>query len=132
MARMTLLAITVAVIASTNATTIVLARAQTPAPSPPAGAQQPPAPASKPAHTTARARVARPTGEQIRAARADCRAEADAKGLIGGARAQLLRTCIAAKVPAFVKRNECRKRGKAKGLAQSGLRAFIRQCVSRS
>jgi hypothetical protein len=52
--------------------------------------------------------------------------------LVGGARAQLLRSCFAAKVPAFVRRNECRKQGKAKGFAQAGLRSFVRQCATRN
>jgi hypothetical protein len=132
MARMTLLAITVAVIASMSATIFGLAMAQTPAQPPPATAQQP-SPAAPPvAHPTARSRLPRPSGEQVRTARAECRAEANAKGLRGNDRAQLLRSCFAAKVPAFVRRNECRKQGKAKGLGQAGLRAFIRQCASKS
>ncbi|MBV8747348.1 MAG: hypothetical protein JO134_20145 [Xanthobacteraceae bacterium] len=126
---MTLLATTFALSALTSATIFSLAMAQTQAPSPPASAQQQPAP---PVHTTARARLSRPSGDQVRAARAECRAEANAKGLVGGARAQLLRSCFAAKVPSFVRRNECRKQGKAKGLAQAGLRSFVRQCVNRS
>ena len=129
MGRMTLLATTFALIASTSATLFGLAMAQAQAPSPPASAQQQSAP---PLHTTARARLSRPSGDQVRAARAECRAEANAKGLVGGARAQLLRSCFAGKVPAFVRRNECRKQGKAKGLAQAGLRSFVRQCLSRS
>ena len=130
MGRTTLLATAFALIASASATMFDLAVAQTPAPSPPAGAQQQSAPPV--AHTTARARLSRPSGDQVRAARAECRAEANAKGLVGGARAQLLRSCFAAKVPAFVRRNECRKQGKAKGFAQAGLRSFVRQCVSRN
>jgi hypothetical protein len=126
---MTLLATTVALIALTSATLFSLATAEAQAPSPPASAQQQSAP---PVHTTARARLSRPSGDQVRAARAECRAEANAKGLVGGARAQLLRSCFASKVPAFVRRNECRKQGKAKGLAQGGLRSFVRQCVNRS
>jgi hypothetical protein len=129
MGRMTVLATTFVLIASTSATLFGLAVAQAQAPSPPASAQQQSAP---PVHTTARARLSRPSGDQVRAARAECRAEANAKGLVGSARAQLLRSCFAAKVPAFVRRNECRKQGKAKGLAQSGLRSFVRQCVNRS
>jgi hypothetical protein len=104
--------------------------AQAQAPSPPATAQQQSAPPV--AHTTARARLPRPSGDQVRAARAECRAQANAKGLIGGARAQLLRSCFATKVPGFVRRNECRKQGKAKGLAQAGLRSFVRQCANRN
>jgi hypothetical protein len=130
MGRMTLLATTFALIASTSATLFSLAMAQAQAPAAPANAQQPSA--SPLAHTMARARFSRPSGDQVRAARAECRAEANAKGLVGGARAQLLRSCFAAKVPAFVRRNECRKQGKAKGLAQAGLRSFVRQCVNRS
>ncbi|MBV8511909.1 MAG: hypothetical protein JO289_17280, partial [Xanthobacteraceae bacterium] len=98
--------------------------------SPPASAQQQSAPPV--AHSLARARLSRPSGGQVRAARAECRAEANAKGLVGGERAQLLRSCVAAKVPSFVRRNECRKQGKAKGLAQAGLRSFVRQCVNKS
>jgi hypothetical protein len=128
MGRVTVLATTFVLIASTSATLVGLAMAQ--APSPPASAQQQSAPAV--VHTTARARLSRPSGGQVRAARAECRAEANAKGLVGGARAQLLRNCVAAKVPSFVRRNECRKQGKAKGLAQAGLRSFVRQCVNRS
>jgi hypothetical protein len=127
MGRMTLLAITFAVIASTSTTIFGLAMAQT-QPSPPPSAQQP----SPPLHPTARSRLTRPSGDQVRAARAECRAEANAKGLRGNERAQLLRSCFAAKVPAFVRRNECRKQGKAKGLSQAGLRSYIRQCVSKS
>ncbi|MBV9236478.1 MAG: hypothetical protein JOZ94_11650 [Xanthobacteraceae bacterium] len=130
MGRKILLASTVALMASASATIFSLATAQAQAPSPPVTAQQQSAPPV--AHTTARARLARPSGDQVRAARAECRAEANAKGLIGGARAQLLRTCFAAKVPAFVRRNECRKQGKAKGLAQGGLRSFVRQCTTRN
>ncbi len=128
MGRMVRLATTFALIASTSATIFSLTMAQAQAPSPPAGAQQQSAPAL---HTTARARLSRPSGDQVRAARAECRAQANAKGLVGSARAQLLRTCFAAKVPAFVRRNECRKQGKAKGLAQAGLRSFVRQCLNR-
>ena len=124
MGRKALLAITFALIASTSVTIGGLAMAQAPSPS----AQQQSAP---PLHTTARARLSRPSGDQIRAARAECRAQANAKGLVGGARAQLLRTCVAGKVPAFVRRNECRKQGKTKGLAQGGLRSFVRQCLSK-
>ena len=127
MGRVTLLAMTVALIALTSATIFGFAIAQAQAPSPPAQQQ-----ATPPVHTMARARLSRPSGDQVRAARAECRAEANAKGLVGGARAQLLRSCFAAKVPAFVRRNECRKQGKAKGLAQAGLRSFVRQCLSRS
>jgi hypothetical protein len=123
---MALLAITFALIAPTSVTVVSLALAQ--APSPPANAQQQSAP---PVHTTARARLSRPSGDQIRAARAECRAQANAKGLVGGARAQLLRTCVAGKVPGFVRRNECRKQGKTKGFAQAGLRSFVRQCLSK-
>jgi hypothetical protein len=126
MGRKALLAITFGLIASAGATIGGLAMAQ--APSPPATAQQQSAP---PIHTTARARLSRPSGDQVRAARAECRAQANAKGLVGGARAQLLRTCFAGKVPAFVRRNECRKQGKAKGLAQGGLRSFVRQCLTK-
>jgi hypothetical protein len=130
MGRTTLLATTFALIALTSATIFGFATAQAQAPSPSGSAQQQAAPPV--AHTTARSRLSRPTGDQVRAARAECRAEANAKGLIGGARAQLLRGCFAAKVPTFVRRNECRKQGKAKGLAQGGLRSFVRQCASRS
>ena len=126
MGRVTFLATAFALIASTTISSLAIAQG----PSPPASAQQQSTPPV--AHTTARARLSRPSGDQVRAARAECRAEANAKGLIGGARAQLLRSCFAAKVPAFVRRNECRKQGKAKGLAQAGLRSFVRQCVSRS
>lgn len=128
MRRMALLATTFALIALMSATIFSLAIAQAQAPSPPAGAQQQSAPAL---HTTARARLSRPSGDQVRAARAECRAQANAKGLVGSARAQLLRTCFAGKVPAFVRRNECRKQGKHKGLAQGGLRSFVRQCLNR-
>ena len=128
MGRMTVLATTFVLIASTSASLVGLAMAQAQAPS--ANAQQQSAPPV--AHTTARARLSRPSGGQVRAARAECRAEANAKGLVGGARAQLLRSCFAGKVPAFVRRNDCRKQGKAKGLAQAGLRSFVRQCVNRS
>ena len=130
MGRKILLASTFALMASAGATIFSLAMAQAQAPSPPGAAQQQSAPAV--AHTTARARLARPSGDQVRTARAECRAEANAKGLVGGARAQLLRSCFAAKVPAFVRRNECRKQGKAKGFAQAGLRSFVRQCASRN
>jgi hypothetical protein len=129
MGRKILLASTFALMASASATIFGFAMAQAQAPSPPASAQQQSAP---PVHTTARARLSRPSGDQVRAARAECRAEANAKGLVGGARAQLLRSCFAGKVPAFVRRNECRKQGKAKGLAQAGLRSFVRQCATRS
>jgi hypothetical protein len=125
-----LLASTFALIASASATMFSLAMAQTQAPSASAAAQQQSAPPV--AHTTARARLSRPSGDQVRAARAECRAQANAKGLIGGARAQLLRSCFATKVPGFVRRNECRKQGKAKGLAQAGLRSFVRQCANRT
>jgi hypothetical protein len=130
MGRVTLLATRLALIASMSATIVSLAMAQTQAQAPPASAQQQSAPPV--AHTLARARLARPSGDQVRAARAECRAEANAKGLVGGARAQLLRSCFAAKVPAFVRRNECRKQGKARGLAQAALRSFVRQCVNRN
>jgi hypothetical protein len=129
MGRKIRLASTFALIASASATIFSLAIAEAQAPSPPATAQQQSAPV---AHTTARARLARPSGDQVRAARAECRAEANAKGLVGGTRAQLLRSCFAAKVPAFVRRNECRKQGKAKGFAQAGLRSFVRQCATRN
>jgi hypothetical protein len=129
MGRMTLLATAFALLASTSVTMFSLAMAQAQAPSPPASAQQQSVP---PVHTTARARLSRPSGDQVRAARAECRAEANTKGLVGGGRAQLLRSCFAAKVPSFVRRNECRKQGKAKGLAQAGLRSFVRQCVNRT
>jgi hypothetical protein len=129
MGRKILLASTFALMASASATIFGFDMAQAQAPSPPASAQQQSAP---PVHTTARARLSRPSGDQVRAARAECRAEANAKGLVGGARAQLLRSCFAGKVPAFVRRNECRKQGKAKGLAQAGLRSFVRQCATRS
>src|SRR6476469_4536018 len=128
MGRMAPLATTFALIASMCATIFSLAIAQAQAPSPPASAQQQSAP---PIHTTARSRLSRPSGDQVRAARADCRAQANAKGLVGSARAQLLRSCFAGKVPTFVRRNECRKQGKAKGLAQAGLRSFVRQCLSK-
>jgi hypothetical protein len=125
---MVLLATTFALTVSLNASIFSLAVAQAQAPSPPASAQQQSAPQVR---TTARSRLSRPTGDQVRAARAECRAQANAKGLVGSARAQLLRTCFAGKVPAFVRRNECRKQGKVKGLGQAGLRSFVRQCLSR-
>jgi hypothetical protein len=127
MGRMTLLASTFALIASIFS--LAMADEQTSSPSPPPSAQQQSAPPV--AHTMARARLSRPSGDQVRAARAECRAEANARGLVGGARAQLLRSCFAGKVPAFVRRTECRKQGKAKGLSQAGLRSYIRQCMSK-
>jgi hypothetical protein len=93
-----------------------------------------PRPAASPPATAAPSAPApaimrRPTRDEVRAARAACRQEANAQDLKSTERAKFLLTCFAAKMPAVVKRTACRKEAKAKGLSQAGLRAHIRQCM---
>jgi hypothetical protein len=81
-------------------------------------------------HSPSPTRAGRPTPTQIRAAREECRQQANGQSLRGSARANHLRSCFAAKMPTVVKRTACRKQGKAKGLSQASLRSFVRGCMS--
>src|SRR5690348_15031646 len=86
--------------------------AETPAtPGAPPSASPPTAPAVAPAptptpparpratvHSPSPSRAGRPTPTQIRAAREECRQQANAQGLRGSARANQLRSCFAAKM----------------------------------
>jgi hypothetical protein len=144
MMRVVILAVTLAAIVSATTAASAQPAAQPPAtPSAPAATPPPSTPpASAPAATTpvpqARpratvhgpSRAARPTPAQIRAAREECRQEANTQRLRGSERAARLRSCFAAKMPTVVKRTACRKQAKAKGLAQASFRSYVRACMS--
>jgi hypothetical protein len=70
-----------------------------------------------------------PTGREVRA---QCRAEAQAKGLKGTERKAAVQDCFAKARPDLAKREQCRQQGKSQGLGDIPLRQFIKQCVNKA
>jgi hypothetical protein len=61
---------------------------------------------------------------------ANCRNDAKAKGLTGGALKAAVDECVGAQRPKLAARLQCRQQGKSQGLAGDDLKAFIKTCVA--
>ena len=86
----------------------------------------PPPPANPPAAPAAPAPAAQ-TGKEVRA---QCRADAEAKGLSGPAKRAAVQDCFAKARPDLAARNACRRQGKDQGLADQALRDFVKSCMA--
>lgn len=83
-----------------------------------------PAPANPPAAPATPAPAAKPGGKKVWA---QCRADAQAKGLKGPEKRAAVQDCVA-KVRPDLAAAACRKQGKDKGLADQELRDFVKGC----
>lgn len=94
----------------------------------------PPAPAPDPAPTVAApttpATAAKPSKDEIKAARMACVDDAKGKSLKGPARHDAVKACMAQKYPQVAKMQDCRKQGKDKGLVKKEMKAFMQQCTA--
>jgi len=84
-----------------------------------------PAPANPPAAPATPAPAAILGGPEVRA---QCRAEAEAKGLKGPEKRAAVQDCLAKVRPDLAAAAACRKQGKDQGLADQKLRDFVKGC----
>jgi hypothetical protein len=72
----------------------------------------------------------RPKAKEVRA---DCKADAEAKGLKGDDKREAVMACVVKQRPdlaaKMAAREQCRTDGKAKGLQKDELKAFVKDCA---
>ncbi len=96
-------------------------------------AQTAPAPAPAPSAVSPASPAApeldkqgRPKGKEVRA---ECKADADSKGLKGDDKRKAMMECVVKQRPDLAAKEQCRMDGFAKGLRKEELKAFVKDCA---
>ena len=98
-----------------------------PAPAPAPSAVSPASPVSPTAPAAPELdKQGRPKGKEVRA---ECKADAELKGLKGDDKRKAMMECVVKQRPDLAAKEQCRMDGFAKGLRKEELKAFVKDCA---